>query len=218
MQSTRWILAAVLAAVMPMAAAAAAHAELKAGVVDIVEITNNYERTKDAGQDLKVEQDRLKQEAEPRARALQEIQVKRDAFVRGSKEYQDLDDKALKAEVELRNWLGVETMKIERRHRDVLLDMYHQISTVVARLAKEKGLDMVFTKTFLAPPQINVEEAQGLEDLKNRIMQQRILFPTDMADLTQDVLKILNAEYRSGKKPAAAPAAAPAPAKGKAKG
>jgi hypothetical protein len=72
---------------------------------------------------------------------------------------------------------------------------------------------MVFTKAFLNPPQIAISEAQGLDDLKNRIMNQRVLFPTDIVDLTKDVLQILNAEYQAKKAAGGAAPAAPAATK-----
>jgi len=202
MRSLRVLLAAALAVGLPLVLTGVVRAELKLGVVDIVEVTNSYDRTKDASADLQVEQANLKAAAEPKAKALEDMRIKRDGFNKGTEEYKKLDDQLLKTEVELRNWLGLEQVKIERRHRDVLLDMYNEIVKVATRMAKEKGLDMVFTKAFLSPPQIDVNAAQGLDDLKKRIMEQRVLYPATVAELTQDVLKALNAEYKSSKKSA----------------
>lgn len=212
MRSLRVLLAAALAVGLPLVLAGTVRAELKLGVVDIVEVTNNYDRTKDASADLQVEQANLKAAAEPKAKALEDMRIKRDGFNRGTEEYKRLDDQLLKTEVEFRNWLGLEQIKIERRHRDVLLDMYNEIVKVSTRLGREKSLDMVFTKAFLSPPQIDVTVATGLDDLKNRIMGQRVLFPSSVADLTQDVLKTLNAEYKSSKKSAGETKPAPKPA------
>jgi len=204
MRSLRALLAAALAVGLPLVLTGVVRAELKLGVVDIVEVTNSYDRTKDASADLQVEQANLKAAAEPKAKALEDMRIKRDGFNKGTEEYKRLDDQLLKTEVELRNWLGMEQVKIERRHRDVLLDMYNEIVKVATRMAKEKGLDMVFTKAFLSPPQIDVTTAQGLDDLKKRIMEQRVLYPApaNVVELTQDVLKALNAEYKSSKKSA----------------
>jgi Skp family chaperone for outer membrane proteins len=212
MRSLRVLLAAALAVGLPLVLAGTVRAELKLGVVDIVEVTNSYDRTKDASADLQVEQANLKAAAEPKAKALEDMRIKRDGFNRGTEEYKRLDDQLLKTEVEFRNWLGLEQIKIERRHRDVLLDMYNEIVKVATRLGREKSLDMVFTKAFLSPPQIDVTVATGLDDLKNRIMGQRVLFPSSVADLTQDVLKTLNAEYKSSKKSAGETQPAPKPA------
>jgi Skp family chaperone for outer membrane proteins len=202
MRSLRVLLAAALAVGLPLVLTGVVRAELKLGVVDIVEVTNSYDRTKDASADLQVEQANLKAAAEPKAKALEDMRLKRDGFNKGTEEYKKLDDQLLKTEVELRNWLGMEQVKIERRHRDVLLDMYNEIVKVATRMAKEKGLDMVFTKAFLSPPQIDVNTAQGLDDLKKRIMEQRVLYPANVVELTKGVLEALNAEYKSSKKSA----------------
>jgi Skp family chaperone for outer membrane proteins len=170
---------------------------LKVGVVDLVEVTNNYERTKDASADLQVEQANLKAETEPKVKEIEELRLKRDGFNRGTEEWEQINDQIIRKQLELRNWVAMQRFRIERRHRDVLLDMYRKIADVVSRVAKEKGLDLVFTQAFLEPPQIDVEESTGLEDLKKRIIGQRVLYPTDATDLTQEVLKILNAEYKT---------------------
>jgi len=173
-----------------------AHGALKVAVVDLVKVTNSYKRTEDASADLQVEQANLKAETEPKVKGLEELRLKRDGFNKGTEEWEKLNDQLLEKNLELRNWVAMQRLKIERRHRDVLLDMYREIAGVVERLAKKEGLDLVFTQAFLEPPQIDVDESRGLEDLKKRIIGQRVLFPTDPQDLTDEVLKILNSEYK----------------------
>jgi Skp family chaperone for outer membrane proteins len=204
-----WAGAAVLALGLTLATAGAARAEFKAGVVDIVEVTNGYQRTKDASDDLKREMGDLKDETDRRVAKLTDLRVRRDALESGSKDWRDLDDKLLNEEAQVRAWAMVEQVKIERRHRDVLLGMYRQITAVVSKLAKDKALDVVFTKAFLSPPNIDVDKAEGLEDLKNRILGQRILYPANVMDLTTEVTNILNKEYEAARK-----AAGLAPSKG----
>jgi len=179
-----------------------AYGALKAGVVDLVKVTNNYERTKDASADLQVEQANLKAETEPKIKELEELRLKRDGFNKGTEEWEQLNDQMLRKQLELRNWVALERFRIERRHRDVLLDMYRKITEVVESVATKQTLDLVFTQAFLEPPQIDVDESTGLEDLKKRIIGQRVLYPTKATDLTDDVLKILNAEYKAKGKPA----------------
>jgi Skp family chaperone for outer membrane proteins len=170
---------------------------LKVGVVDLVEVTNNYERTKDASADLQVEQANLKAETEPKVKEIEELRLKRDGFNRGTEEWEELNDQIIQKQLELRNWVAMQRFRIERRHRDVLLDMYRNITEVVNRVAKARDLDLVFTQAFLEPPQIDVEESRGLEDLKKRIIGQRVLYPTDATNLTEEVLNLLNSEYKA---------------------
>ena len=195
-----------LAAAMAVAlvAPAAADAALKVGVVDLVAVTNGYDRTKDANADIQVEQANFKVAAEPKVKALEDLRLKRDGFNKGTQEWQQLDDQVLKARAELNTWMQIERIKLERRHQEVLLDMYRQMTDAVGRMVKKNSIDLVFTKAFLEPPQIDVDKAVGLQDLQKRIVGQRVLYPTEVTDITQDVLKILNDAYKAKKKAAAA--------------
>ncbi len=192
------LLAAAMA--VTLAASASAHAALKVGVVDIVAVTNGYDRTKDANTDIQVEQANFKVAADPKVKALEDLRLKRDGFNKGTKEWQQLDDQVLTTRAELNTWMQIERIKIERRHQEVLLDMYRQMTGAVERISKQNKIDLVFTKAFLEPPQIDVDQAVGLQDLQKRIVGQRVLFPTAVVDITQDVLKILNDEYKAKKK------------------
>ena len=205
MRSARWLLVGLVALVVLAGVPASARAEFKAGIVDTVQVVNDYNRTKDANDDLKSEMDTLRAVAEPKFKKVQELQVRRDGFNRTSDDWKKANEELVKAQVDYQAWFLPEQAKIEWKHRDVLLDMYRQIGIEAAKIAKAKGLDIIFTKAFLAPPQIDVNEAQGLDDLKQRIINQRILFPTNIADLTKEVLDALNADYKPKK--AAAPAA-----------
>jgi len=205
MRTSRLPLVAALALAAMLACAASANAEVKVGVVDIVKVMNNYERTKDASADLQVEQAKLKATSEPRIQKIDELRNQRDGFNKGTDEWKRLDEEAVKAEIQLRTELAFEQAKIEGRHQDILLDMYREIRDAVAALAKAKGLDLVFTKAFLDPPQIALEEARGLEDLKARIVGQRLIFPADSTDVTDEVTKKLNDQYKAAKKVPIAP-------------
>lgn len=187
------------AMVVGLAVSTPAVAALKVGVVDIVAVTNNYDRTKDANTDIQVEQANFKAAADPKVKALEDLRLKRDGFNKGTKEWEQLDDQVLKSQAGLSTWMQIERIKIERRHQEVLLDMYRQMTDAIGRIAKAKSIDLVFTTAFLEPPQIDVDKAIGLQDLQKRIVGQRVLYPTAVTDITQDVLKILNDEYKAKK-------------------
>jgi len=191
--------------------AAPARAEVKVGQVDIVTLVDNYERTKDAEADAKVEEANMKAAAEPKIKKIEEVRLQRDGFNKDSREWRRLDDRAFESEIELRTWLAVEQAKMVRKRRDTLLDIYRDIQKVVSRVAKEKGLDLVFAKAFLTPGQIDVERVQNLADLKQHIVATALLFPGNVTDVTSETLKILNDAYKASKKPAeiGTPKAAP---------
>jgi len=208
MQNAQVLCSAMMAAVLVGLLGAAARAEVKVGQVDVVAVVDQYERTKDAETDAKLAEADLKATAEPKIRKVEELRLQRDGFNKDSEEWKRLDEKALEAEVELRTWLAIERVKLMRKQRDVLLDIYREIQKAVGRAAKEKGLDLVLAKAFLTPGQIDVNEVQSLQDLKRHILSTALLYPGEVVDVTQDVLDALNADYKASKK-AAGGAAAP---------
>ena len=205
MKTFRLPLAGGLALAGMLAWAATASAEIHVGMVDIVRVMNHYERTKDASADLQVEQAKLKATSEPRVQKIEELRNQRDGFNKGTEEWKRLDEQAMKAEIQLRTELAFEQAKIEKRHQDILLQMYDEIRAVVAQVAEARGLDLVFTKSFLDPPQIDLQEARGLEDLKSRIVGQRLIFPGETHNITDDVVKRLNDRYKATKTGSAVP-------------
>ncbi|MGB2997354.1 MAG: OmpH family outer membrane protein [Phycisphaerae bacterium] len=202
MRNTQVLCGAMMAAVLVGLLGAAARAEIKVGQVDVVAVVDQYERTKDAETDAKLAEADLKATAEPKIRKVEELRLQRDGFNKDSEEWKRLDEKALEAEVELRTWLAIERVKLMRKQRDVLLDIYREIQKAVGRAAKEKGLDLVLAKAFLTPGQIDVNEVQSLQDLKRHIVSTALLYPGEVVDVTQDVLNNLNAGYKASKKAA----------------
>jgi Skp family chaperone for outer membrane proteins len=202
MQNAQVLCSAMMAAVLVGLLGAAARAEVKVGQVDVVAVVDQYERTKDAETDAKLAEADLKATAEPKIRKVEELRLQRDGFNKDSEEWKRLDEKALEAEVELRTWLAIERVKLMRKQRDVLLDIYREIQKAVGRAAKEKGLDLVLAKAFLTPGQIDVNEVQSLQDLKRHIVSTALLYPGEVVDVTQDVLNTLNAGYKASKKAA----------------
>lgn len=202
MRNTQVLCGAMMAAVLVGLLGAAARAEVKVGQVDVVAVVDQYERTKDAETDAKLAEADLKATAEPKIRKVEELRLQRDGFNKDSEEWKRLDEKALEAEVELRTWLAIERVKLMRKQRDVLLDIYREIQKAVGRAAKEKGLDLVLAKAFLTPGQIDVNEVQSLQDLKRHIVSTALLYPGEVVDVTQDVLDALNAGYKASKKAA----------------
>jgi Skp family chaperone for outer membrane proteins len=205
MRSAKLLLVIAVGAMALLLTAVPSLAAVKVGVVDIAEVTNKFDRTTDANASLQAEQAKLKADADQKVAALNALKTKRDALNRDGPDWKTSNEELMKGMADYQGWLAFEQAKIEVKHRDILLDMYHQVATAVVAVAKAKTLDIVFTKAFLAPPEIDLDQAAGLENLKARILNQRILYPTmaDITDLTADVAKMLNDQYAKVK--AAAP-------------
>jgi hypothetical protein len=158
------------------------------------------------------EQAKLSEEANARKAELKILVDRRNGLVKNTDDWRKANDALMEATFSFQGWYFLAQAKIEAKDREIMLDIYRQITDAVARLAVQKKVDIVFTKAFLLPPTIDLEGAQGLEDLTNRILNQRLLFPdpATITDLTDDAVKLLNAEWKL-KKPATPPRPLPTP-------
>jgi Skp family chaperone for outer membrane proteins len=212
MRSYRLAFVALVGAVM-LLGAAPAQAAISIGVVDIVEVTAKYMRVDVANKDLQDDLTDLQKRNEKQADNVKTLEKARDYFKSDDPKWKVANEDLMKGIVAYQGWAAVERAKIEVKHRDVLLNIYGEIATAVIQAAKDGKCDIVFTKAFLAPPQIDVNTAQGLEDLKTRILNQRVLYPPTgtMMDLTSTVIQSLNSKYKPpiGYVPSTTPTAAP---------
>jgi Skp family chaperone for outer membrane proteins len=192
-------LTAVCVAIPALGFAATARAELQVGVVDIIQVMNRYARTEDANSELKLDLARLESTTKPKYDKIEELRNQRDGFNKGTEEWERLDEQAMKAEIELRTEMAYEQARIEKRHIETLHDLYRDIKGAVAWVARREKIDLVFTRAWLEPPRIDMEEARGLEDLKGRIVGQRLIYPGEPTDVTKAVIEKLNRDYDSAK-------------------
>jgi Skp family chaperone for outer membrane proteins len=194
------------AACIVLSMAGTARAEPKVGVVDVMAIMDSYLFAKDARDAMRAELDALKKEYDPRFTKIADMKLKRDGFVKTTKEWKDRDELILSEESQVESGLAIARYKIDRKNREILLEIYRQVTLVVGRLAKEQKLDMVFTTGFLVPTETgDAGDVPSLDDLKRRIQAQSLVYPTPTADLTMDAIKILNDEYKASKGSATVP-------------
>ncbi|MBL8764970.1 MAG: OmpH family outer membrane protein [Phycisphaerae bacterium] len=138
--------------------------------------------------------------------ALPDGQEKKDSFERARK---------LAIQLELENRFS--TQKLDEATADTFRSLYAKIADASARLAKQAGYTMVVsTDEKVVIPQT------GTDDVKRTISLKRFVFVDPVHDVTDDLVRMLNVEYKSAggtvpasakadekAKPAAKPAGAP---------
>jgi Skp family chaperone for outer membrane proteins len=75
--------------------------------------------------------------------------------------------------------------------------MFTKVVDAVNRLGKERGYDLILWDDRPIGP--NPNPATGAQ-VWNQIRDRRILFASDRVDITNDVLTMMNNEYKAGKK------------------
>ena len=91
--------------------------------------------------------------------------------------------------IEREVWLKVEQASVLGDHRRLTEEMFKQIKSTIATVAKERNIDLVLQ---LESGEIN---ARNVEELVAQIDRRKVLFNTPEVDITAVVLQRINESY-----------------------
>jgi Skp family chaperone for outer membrane proteins len=164
----------------------------RVAVVHVPVVSDKYVRTHDleAQFDQKriafnQQRDEIKQKIERLNQSLQE------ELKPGSPEYQERARQVLLLETELKFFVESEGQKIEQGLAGSLRSIYNDIHAAIKAVADEKGIDIVLAADAVPPdPPTSTQQA------RQQIVLQKVLYWTTRADITEEVITRLNAEYK----------------------
>ncbi len=177
-------------------------------VVNLTAVFDRYQMTRDLEQLFDERRQSVGAEAQKKR---DDINMQRNALrdVRpGTADFTVREDDLIRAEVEFQAWLEIHERRLKNQHKNWLQAIYADAQAVVARLAAERGIDLVLTFNELQ------EDAPDSMAFKQQILLRSVLYASDRVDLTARVLEMLDAEYqrRGGAATLQTRAAPPTPA------
>ncbi len=165
----------------------------KVAVCDIVEIFVNYNRAKDLSGRLDEHGRKIKAEDKKRIEAIKAISVDLQGLKEGSAEYDKQLDKMQRLTIDRKAWLEFQKALAQRKYHRMSKSLYEDISKMVAKVARERGCDVV----------LNKEQkdllARNPKNILQEIASRRILYSSESVDITTTVLARLNRTYGGGK-------------------
>lgn len=111
-------------------------------------------------------------------------------FKPGTPDFQQREETLIQAEIRFQVWLEVEERRLKNEHKNWLVEIYKNVEQVIAKLAADRGIDLVLTYNDLDPG------APDSVAFKQQILLRTVLFASDRADLTGPVLAKLDADYQ----------------------
>jgi len=206
--------AALLAAASLGASAAEGARPLKIGVVDVDKMLREYKKSDDLykkiSEDYKPLEDALKKKLDMIVADRRKLEDSgRDGkSVEFLRDKQALELRIAELQTEERKFLT------ERNAAELkaMNDVWDDLTAFVAKLAKDKGLDLVIKQ------QLRPTDAKSKDSFYRNVSGCTVLYHTDQLDLTDELLKAMNAEYERGGDKAPAPepkTPAPTPKGGK---
>ena len=174
------------------------------GVLNVPQIFRDSREFKAMTAQFEQRATQLKSNADAQEKALADrAEDIRRRFQPDTKDYQDRMRELLTERIRYRVTLEVESKDMLLEHQRLTEAFYSKLCRVVDDIAREQGFDVVLYRE-----EFQTRSAQGSEELLAMIRQRKILYCSTRADITDTVLKRLDAMVDA---PAAAPAPVPAP-------
>lgn len=193
MSFSRFVFAAVVCVIaLP---AQSTLADTKIATVNVAEVSEKYERTKDleahfdtVRKNLQQQRDELKQKVERTTKSLNE------EFKPGTDEYRSRRKELAMMEAQLQYFVDSEGKQIEAELAESLRSIFDDIQTVIRAVAEEKSFDLVLVADSMPPG-----APDSTQQVRQQIVLQKVLFASPRVDITGEVVTRLNDKYRAAK-------------------
>ena len=164
--------------------AAPAEANTKVAVVDLVQAIQDHPRTKVVEDKLRKAQQEAKAAADRDAERIKQLKEELDKIEEGNPSRTDKEKRLLQLENNRKfnaEWAGVVAM---REYVRSLEQIYAAVRSVVARIARDRGYDLVLMKT---DPNQKLNSS-GPEDFALKSRLRVVVYSNNAIDITSDVI------------------------------
>jgi Skp family chaperone for outer membrane proteins len=199
------LLFAVAAAAMP---AAAQEQPTKVAVADPARIFTEMQETRDLKVRLDAERNDLGVEEKARRQKIEDLQATRNLLKPDSQQYAEANKQLNAAMIEFKVWAETMQQEIQRNQKQQMRQLFDKITIAAGEVAKQRGFDIVIADQR---PEVNNLDQLNVNQLRDLINQRNVLYADPKTDITDDVIKALDAKHKAGGGSGAAPAP-PAPA------
>jgi len=182
---------------------------LKIAVVRVSYIYRNMQESAQAFTNLKARVGQMEQEGAAKRKAAEDLDNQLKQLKPGSPQWlsmrAQLDDKKF----ELDSWTKKMQLELDRVKKAALIDQYRHVNEAVQTVAEQQHLDMVISDYTpeIVGPDFDAIPQQQLEQL---ILTRAVLFAGKKADVTQEVLTVLDANFAKNRQSIGATPSGPA--------
>ena len=167
----------------------------KIGVVDPTAVFAQMKEKQAADAKLQQQQQTFDAERQTQQQAVQQLQSALQEQRPGTDAYTASEDELINKLAEFQAFVNRETFKLESETRRTITQLYRKIQAATADVAEQKGVDLVLASDKALPANLG---QLPVKDVSDALRDRNILYRSEQADLTQEVLLKLDAEYAGG--------------------
>lgn len=163
-------------------------------VCDVVQVFDNYARAKQLGNEFAERGKRLQAEDDQRVKAIENLSNELEGLMAGSREHDQRLNEVRRLTISRKVWMQFQTELAQRDRMRLTKGMYNEIIAMVAKIAKQRGVEIVLYRK---------NEEQSAENMAQMLQQmelRKVIYASNNVDITDSVLLGLNAAYRAEKK------------------
>jgi Skp family chaperone for outer membrane proteins len=195
------------AGLLVAAPAFAQQKQVRVAVVNPSRIFGEMQETKDLRTSLESERQRLAATDNDKKAELQKLSDQRKVLKPDSQQVEDINKQIMQKAMEYEVWGKYAKLEAERNQKKQMRTLFDKIEKAVGEVAKQQAIDVVITDS--APELPDSLDGISIDQLRAVLNSRVVLYSSDNADISNAVIAVLDAKYKS----TAGPAPAPAPAK-----
>lgn len=160
-------------------------------------IFQDMQETQDLRQTMEAEGKQFEEKKREFQTKLQELQASREQLKPDSPQYAQRNQELLKVATEFEVWGKITQADVQRSQKLRMKALFEKIQDAVSKVAEQKQIDLVISEQKPEVPenidQVNVDQLRAILNGRN------VLYHTPRVDISNDVIAVLDSDYRAGK-------------------
>lgn len=167
----------------------------KVAVVKPAKVFQEMQETKELKAKMESEGRVLKQTGDEKGERLRKIQADLQQLKYGSTAFSEKNRELRMAQIDAESWQKVTQADLENNEKQMTLTLFKKIEAAIAEVAKTKGIELVLADIAGDLP----ESVEGVnkQQFTTFLSQKNVWFTSGAADITNDVLAKLDADFKS---------------------
>ncbi len=162
------------------------------GIVDMVRVFNECEQWKAINAGLTRKRQAQDQEAEKMKEEIAAKTKQIDAYHPDTPDWTRATEELLRLQTKAEVWARMEKVRVEAQKKHWVEKNYADVTRAIAEVAKKRGLVLVLTREEIEP---NTEDSSRMFA---QIINRKVVYSDKRLDITEDVMKRLNEEFKLG--------------------
>lgn len=193
-------IAAVLAApALLLAFSSAARADSpppRVAIANTAHIFSDMQETKDLKAKLEAKRQEITQEEQDKRAKITGMEAALKEIAPDNPQFKTSRDAWDKAVMEFQVWGKLVQLQAERDQKDMMIMLFNKIQAAVGQVAKQDHIDIVIADQG---PDLSNTDSLTFDQLRSIINQKDVLYTSKNADISDEVLTLLDAQYAKDK-------------------